>query len=134
MKLALALLALLATQAQAETTFGVHLGSIHDSKGFNNVNPGIYVRLDSGFTAGTVYNSERKQSVYAGWTFEHHFTSKFSAAVTVGGITGYAMPVTPMVIPSLAVNTGPATVRVGFLTKVNKNGANALTFMVERKF
>jgi hypothetical protein len=113
-------------------TFGVHVGSVHDRDGFNNVNPGLYVRLDSGLTLGTVYNSERRQSYYAGWTWSAPLHERVEASVTLGAITGYETGVLPMAVPSLAVAVGDNTkLRVSWLQKVYKRGANAVHFSIE---
>jgi hypothetical protein len=76
---------------------GVHLFSAHSRDGMNNVNPGVFVRTPSGFTAGAYENSvsgtryagagePRRISTYAAWSFE---TSDGRFALTVGGATGY---------------------------------------------
>ena len=89
--------------ALADTRVGVHLGSWHDRGDYNNVNPGAYV-YHNGYTAGTYYNSERKVSLYAGYTFEYPLVGPFTAGLTVGAITGYARAtVLPMVVPSVSV-------------------------------
>jgi hypothetical protein len=117
------------------TTIGLHLGSVHDKPGFNDTNPGIYLKTDSGITVGTVYNSVRKQGFYAGYTFVKMLTNSIEASVTLGGITGYKMTVTPMVIPSVAYKFSSGySVRSAFLAKINSDGANAVTFMLEKSF
>lgn len=80
-----ALFAFLSCSAQA-ATFGVHLGSAHYPKGSyqNNFNPGMYVRTDDGITVGAYYNTLRRTSVYAGYTFE------YGPVGLLGGlVTGY---------------------------------------------
>lgn len=80
-------------------TVGIHAVSWHEKDGMNNVNPGIYGRWDNGFTAGTYYNSERRQTFYAGWTFAD---SSDTFAVTVGAATGYMRAsVVPILVPSV---------------------------------
>lgn len=112
----------------AETSVGVHIGSVHDKQGFNNINPGVYVN-HNGWTAGTYYNSERKQSYYAGYTAQGELVHNLSWGLTVGAITGYsAGKVIPLVVPSVAYNNdllGGRT-RLSLAVATNKNGANAL--------
>ena len=69
--LGLALAACLGSQTHA-ATFGLHLGGIHfpNASYQNNMNPGMYVRTDDGFTLGAYYNTLRRTSIYAGYTYE----------------------------------------------------------------
>jgi hypothetical protein len=81
---------------------GLHVASAHIPQGNeNNFNPGIYARMPSGLTVGTYYNSVRRQSFYAGYTYDLFGP----VSVTVGGVTGYNKfgPVAPMVVPSLSL-------------------------------
>ena len=87
-----------ATHAQDDgMTIGLHLASVHSAPGMNNRNPGLYLRMPSGFTAGFYENSvsktrfagegsPRRISTYAGWTWE---TSSRRFAVTIGAASGY---------------------------------------------
>ena len=97
-RLALALMAAAACCAQAQT-IGLHVGSIHESPGFNGFNPGAYVRLDNGFTAGSYFNSIRKQSVYAGYTMNVWGPLDVSFV----GVTGYQDYPIATAIPSVSV-------------------------------
>lgn len=121
--------------ALADTRVGVHVGSHHFGGDFNNVNPGVYV-YHNGWTAGTYYNSERKQSAYAGYTFEHALGRGLTAALTVGAITGYEYAkVLPLIFPSVSYKLSDTySVRVGALPKVGKAGAAAVHLMIESKF
>jgi hypothetical protein len=85
MRKALFVMAMLVSTAQAETTVGLHLGSVHlpSYSWQNDVNPGAYIRID-GWTAGAYYNTYKRPSVYAGYTFVN---GPFS--VTVGAVSGY---------------------------------------------
>ena len=81
----LALGAFLGCQAHA-ATFGLHLGGMHfpSASYQNNINPGMYVRTDDGLTLGAYYNTLRRVSIYAGYTYE------FGPFGLMGGvITGY---------------------------------------------
>lgn len=130
---ALAAIAILAAfSAHAEPLrVGLHLASVHTSPGFNNSNPGIYVRAANGFTAGVLRNSYRRTSAYAGWTWETK--GRVTAALTVGAITGYpASDVMPLVVPSVAVHFGRAAVRMAVIPKPpSKGGAACFHLMVE---
>ena len=110
-------------------TIGVHLGSLHiPAKDYNNTNPGLYVRLDSGWTGGLYRNSLAKNSVYAGYTWTH---GAFS--VTAGGVTGYFETLQPLLVPSIALFTHRGiTPRIAFIPRVEKKiGAHVLHLMVE---
>ena len=127
------ILALAATVAQAQTV-GLHLASIHDKPGFNNTNPGIYLKTESGFTLGAVVNSENNPAFYMGKTYTKPMSSG-DLSMTVGGIHGYKLaPIVPLVVPSLGVNCGEKTTcRISYLTQLHKNGANALHFSIEKR-
>ena len=125
---------LLVTSAHAQTV-GLHLFSAHEQPGMNNTNPGVYVRLDNGLTLGTYFNSVRKQSAYAGWTFETPEWNRLTAAITIGAVTGYATKVTALAVPSAAFHTEPVTVRVGIIPRPPvKGGSGALSLMIEHHF
>lgn len=110
-------------------TVGIHTISAHTNGGMNNVNPGVYVRLDN-VTFGTFRNSHRQQSAYLGYTFDRRF-GDVSAAVTVGGITGYpAASVMPMVVPSVAYHFGQHAVRVGIVPKPPVHGSSAAVHLM----
>jgi hypothetical protein len=98
---------------------GLHLGTYHfdRSKDYNETNPGAYVQCD-GKTAGYYYNSEKRHSFYAGYTWQ-----KGPWALTVGGVTGYdrgvrigGERVSVMLIPSVRVGA----VRIGVIPPVGK--------------
>lgn len=122
--------------AHADTRIGVHVGSHHFSGTFNNVNPGLYLFKD-GWTVGTYYNSERRQSYYAGYTFEGDLIGAVDYGVTVGLITGYQRArVLPMLVPSVsAVNPllGGRT-RLSFVPPVGKGSAAAVHLSHEWSF
>lgn len=150
-KLLISFLVLGASLAFAgETKIGLHLRSHHFSDGprgkwwepdyqYNNVNPGVYAYHD-GWTAGVFYNSERRVSVYGGYTFESPQWNKLSVAATVGLISGYGSSKTiyPMLIPSVAWEHGflgrGSTLRMMFMPKAAKNGSAALHLTHEWKF
>lgn len=94
-------------------TLGFHTVSYHTSGNYNNTNPGVYVEYD-GWTAGTYYNSERKQTYYAGYTFAGKLVGPLDWGLSVGVATGYSRsPVVPMLVPSVRLGVGEhAAVRV----------------------
>lgn len=129
--------ALLALPAYADT-LGLHLGSKHTpSAEFCNANPGLYYRTADGWTVGAYKNSEcRRWSAYVGRTWEHGFRSGWAAAITLGGVTGYrAGAVVPLAVPSLRT---PAldgwALRLGYVPRTGKDGAEALHMMLEKTF
>jgi hypothetical protein len=130
-------LALMACTAQAQT-IGMHLGTMHSERGYNNRNPGLYVNAD-GWTAGGYCNSESrserfpdakacKLSTYAGITFQRELMSRLAATVTVGAITGYRAGVQPMAVPSLLIANH---LRIFYVPKREKAGTSAVSFALE---
>jgi hypothetical protein len=130
------LLALLCHFAASAQTVGLHLVSAHQHGGLNGINPGIYVRFDNGATFGTYRNSHRRQSSYAAWTFETEAVAGFSAALTVGAITGYpAAEVMPMLAPSVAYRVSDYAARLAIVPRPPLAGASAaLHLMFETHF
>jgi hypothetical protein len=103
-KAGLALLyALVTTPAAAvepPETWGLHLATAHARGGYNDVNPGFYLRWNSGLTLGAYRNSERRNSAYVGWTFSD---DQDRIALTVGAVTGYRGGTIPLVVPSVRI-------------------------------
>lgn len=131
-----AALALASCSSIAETSVGMHIGSQHidAEQKFNDFNPGAYVN-HNGWTAGAYFNSIKKWSFYGGYTFEHR-VGRASAALTIGGITGYAYgPVAPLIAPSVSYRiTNDWAVRGFYLPKVKFTGAHVVHLALERKF
>jgi hypothetical protein len=102
-------------------------------RGYNNSNPGAYVKTTKGYTAGTYYNSERRQTFYLGRTFETQLVPWLSAGVTVGAITGYRPhPLLPMAIPSVRVPLpGAVSARVAYVPPIEKKGVSTVHFALE---
>ena len=125
-RIALILALALAGMAHAGT-LGLHIGSQHyPARDFNNANPGAYYISDDGWAVGTYYNSERRQSVYAGWTWDSG-----PWRIQVGAITGYARSnVLPMVAPSVALGYG---FRLTVLPKIERGGSTVVHLMYEFK-
>lgn len=103
----------------ASAVVGVHLLSLHPTEAGNRAfTPGGYVKAESGLTFGGYYNSIGRCSLYAGWTFD---ALGGSLGLTVGGITGYGRPVTPLVAPSVRWALGDGqSVRLVVLPPVKK--------------
>lgn len=82
----LGVILVLLSQSCYGTEVGVHLVSAHvPAKDYqNNVNLGLYVINDNGWTFGAYRNTSRRLSVYAGQTFSYG-----PASVAIGLITGY---------------------------------------------
>ena len=64
---------------------GMHIASVHSVGGMNNHNPGIYIRTESGFSAGTYRNSYRRDTYYAGWTWESESKTWALSTVAASG-------------------------------------------------
>jgi len=115
-------------------TVGLHLVSVHSRDGFNNTNPGLYVRTYSGWTTGVFRNSYSRVSVYGAYTWETD--GQVSVALTAGAVTGYrARAIMPLVVPSVAYHFGDSAIRLAIIPKPpTKGGAAAAHLMVERHF
>jgi hypothetical protein len=141
-KAAAIIAALLCTAAQAEglkpVAVGLHIGSHHfetrEAGTWNDKNPGIYARWESGLVIGTLRNSERRQSVYGGKVFETARWYGLGADVTVGVITGYACDVSPLVALSGSLRVGKTTARLLYLSKAHRAASAAVHFSTERSF
>ena len=112
---------------------GLHLMTWHAQPGWNGINPGLYAKVDSGWTAGFYYNSDRRWSAYAGKTFKVFD----KVDVTVGGVTGYSTrTISPLVIPSIELwRFEGADVRLAFAPRVPGVNPSALIhFTIEKRF
>ena len=124
----LAIMAALALAGAAHAdTVGFHIGSQHfPAKQYNNFNPGAYYIHSSGATIGTYYNSERRQSVYAGWTWDYG-----PWRLQAGAITGYRRAaVLPLIAPSVSLGYG---FRLTVLPKVERRGSAVVHLTWEMK-
>ncbi len=124
---ALILAATLATSASAQT-IGLHLASWHSKPGFNNVNPGLYVRSADGWTLGGYRNSYDQPTVYAGWTLERDVLG-VRAGLTAGLATGYEKPW--LLVPSVSLPAGWARVRLAWIPRIRPGDAHVLHLAVE---
>lgn len=91
-------------------TLGLHAGSAHFPSGSyqNNFNPGLYLRTDDGITIGGYYNTLRRFSFYAGYTFEYGPLGLLGGVATgyqpknINGLSyGHGKALTPMLVLSL---------------------------------
>ena len=125
-RLAILVALALAGAAHADTV-GFHIGSQHfPAKQYNNFNPGAYYIHSSGATIGTYYNSERRQSVYAGWTWDYG-----PWRLQAGAITGYRRAaVLPLIAPSVSLGYG---FRLTVLPKVERRGSAVVHLTWEMK-
>lgn len=142
MKAAVILAALLCTAAQAEglkpVAVGLHIGSHHfearETGTWNDVNPGVYARWESGLVVGTLRNSERRQSVYVGKVFETPRWNGLGADMTVGGITGYARDVSPLLAIGGSLKVSKTTARLSYLPKAHPKASDAVHLSMEWSF
>jgi hypothetical protein len=150
------LLLLFPVLASAQTV-GIHLVSAHQHGGLNNINPGVYARLDNGVTVGAYRNSYKRTSAYLGYTAET-FADRVSLGLTVGAITGYQSISGPqfcpegnheapgfpcinegkrvqlMFVPSIAYHGGEYAVRLGIIPRPSTKDIAAVHLMFERSF
>ena len=139
MKAAITLAALLCTAAHAfepPAAVGLHIGSHHfearESGTWNDRNPGIYVRWDSGLVVGTLRNSERRQSVYVGRVFQSPRWNGLGADLTLGAITGYRRAVSPLAAASVSVAvTDALAARLSYLPKAAPKASAAVHLSIE---
>jgi hypothetical protein len=136
----------LAASAQAQDApleVGLHLVSVHDTGGYQNDNPGIYVRYD-GWTAGVFQNSVNKTSVYGAYTWEWktpQLPVVDSVAITWGLATGYPQKIgntelSALFVPSAAFDVSKEVrLRVAYVPAFQQYvRATAIHFMLEKTF
>ena len=128
-----------AAAVELPSSVGLHIGSHHftarEHGTWNDVNPGVFARWDSGLVVGTLRNSERRQSVYIGHTWQTQRWNSIAADLTVGAITGYWRPVSPLLAvgASLAVSDS-FSIRMSLLPKAAPKGSAALHLSTEWSF
>jgi hypothetical protein len=91
---------------------------------WNQQNPGLGVELKKaegnairGLLAGFYKNSINKQSNYLAYLMQHRFGDEnlhADAGLRIGGITGYDIPVVPMVQPVLTLGGKNLDVNLGY--------------------
>jgi len=124
----------------AALILGLHLATAHfgapaGGPDLTDRNPGAYVRLGNGATAGAFRNSHRRSSVYAGWTWQ---TRDGRWALTVGAVTGYPRAaVAPLLVPSVRLPLAagsPWAARLSYLHKPHSDGASGVHLSIERSW
>lgn len=128
-----------ATVAHAQT-IGVHIGSRHSEHGYNNVNPGLMVRTESGLTAGAYCNSESRSerfpgakrcqlAAYLGQHADWELTPGLKVGLTGGVLVGYSRAkVLPFVVPSLLIGDH---VRLIYAPAIEPKGTQVLSLVLE---
>lgn len=119
---------------------------------YETLTPGLYIRHDSGATAGAYRNSYGQMSYYGGWTFQ---TDDERFAITIGAVTGYGErkvgesvqgnklirhyhsgggDVLPLVAPSVKFNlTDEVGARFTVLPPTTRKASAVLHFSIELK-
>ncbi len=73
----------------------LHIAAWHAEAGYNNETPGLgvecYLNKDFALTAGTYYNSIRKQSTYAGAVMQPYNYGNLKIGGIAGIVTGYEL-------------------------------------------
>ena len=128
-----------AAAVEPPSSIGLHIGSHHftarEHGTWNDVNPGVFARWDSGLVVGTLRNSERRQSVYIGHTWQSPRWSGIAADLTAGAITGYGRPVSPLLAAGVSVAvTESFSIRVSLLPKAAPKGSAAIHLSTEWSF
>lgn len=123
------LVGMLTSACFAQTTVGLHLGSIHGGNPpcDNGNNPGVYVGVDNGLSVGTYLNSCERQSLYAGYkTPDWH-----GVGVILMVVTGYEATVTFAAFPTVAFGSENLRLRI---SGGAWNGWTVIHFSTERSF
>lgn len=117
---------------------GLHLGSAHidptPGLELNNRNPGVHIELQNGLTAGTYYNSIRRQSVYAGYSMNLPKVGPIEPAIFFGGITGYTNGLWAAIVPSAYLPLGDFGLRLAYIPKVTATKVHTIHLMIEHRF
>jgi hypothetical protein len=126
----------LLSPAMAETVVGLHIGTKHfdTDKQWNDVNPGVYAKFNNGFTAGVFKNSESKTAYYLGTTVSKSVSQQLEFSATMGVMRGYSQGTMLFVLPSVAYKFDDYALRLGYVPKINKQGASGLHLMFEQRF
>ncbi len=115
-------------------TFGLHLYSLHTAPGFNDHNQGLYLELRNHITLGHYYNSNYKETTYAGYTYS--ITNHID--LTLALFTGYQIyRYAPLIVPTYKFPNVVESfnLRLAFIPKIsNVINANVLHAMIERNF
>jgi hypothetical protein len=132
--------ALCVATAASSQTIGVHVGSWHSTQGYNNFNPGLMVRSESGLTAGAYCNSESRSALFptakhcqvAAYAGHHHdwtLTPGLKVGLTGGVLVGYSRAkVLPFVVPSLLIGDH---VRLIYAPAIEPKGVTTVSLALE---
>lgn len=121
----------------AIAVIGLHLVSWHDEPGYNNHNPGVYVKSECGLTAGVYKNSVRKTTAYIGYTYD---PPKLPFWASVAVATGYhsetRMRLTPIAMIGIkSPQYEGFRFRLGYIPKISGvNNVNVVHLMIEKAF
>lgn len=124
-----------------DITVGIHMFSYHDKPGYNNTNPGLYLKYRH-WTVGTYFNSLKKNSTYFGYNFEYPLKDRFvdSLDLTLGVITGYQkkignLNVSALVVPSVRIDVAQKTsIRITYVPRIREyNDTNVIHLSLERR-
>lgn len=118
-----------------EESIGMHLGSYHSpAKDYNNVNPGFYVRTEDGMKGGLYHNSHKRLSIYVVREWQFELPYDWRAGLSIGGVTGYKLPVTPLIAPTLYTpEYNNFRLGITYFPKVEESGSHIIHLGVERK-
>ncbi|API58533.1 hypothetical protein BSL82_03760 [Tardibacter chloracetimidivorans] len=103
-------------------------------RSYNNANPGLYARCNSGIQVGGYYNSERNFTAYASYVKDLRIVGPVSAWGAVGLATGYERHrITPIALVGGKLDLGDRlALRVGYAPKVAKaNDTHLVHFALE---
>lgn len=132
--------ALLCATAASAQTIGVHVGSWHSAQGYDNINPGLMVRAESGLTAGAYCNSESRSArlpgakrcqvaAYLGQHADWEMAPGLKVGLTGGVLVGYSRAkVLPFVVPSLLIGDH---VRLIYAPRVEPKGVQTVSLVLE---
>lgn len=98
----------------SDTVVGVHIGSWHSEKGYNNKNPGVFVRKNN-IQTGIYKNSVDKTTAYVGLTKDVQVVKNLSVGGMVGVGTGYSKSVVPMLVTSVKIGDN---VRISYIPEI----------------
>lgn len=122
----------------------VHVASYHGdrSKVRNEVNPGLGLILKKSssrwFTTVGVYeNSNYRTSFYAGVGTDVPLVDHVALRFTVGVVTGYEVPLMPVLVPELVIERRGYGVAIGFVPKLkfgNHETESIMSLSVIKRF
>lgn len=102
----------------ASLVLGIHLATYHFNREekYQNFNPGVSIECNN-YQFGSYYNSHKKTSVYGAYNIKRLVGP---IDLSLGLVTGYKMPLTPLVVPS--VKLGDVRISLLIPTSMNSGG------------